>query len=295
MITLIQDFINALSLGSLYALLALGVALIFGIMSLINFAHGELIMIGAYGLFLFSGPPALVLFAVTIAVVALAAVTMERVAFRPVRGADPATLLVTSFAISFMLQNLTLVIAGGRAKSVDILPSLQGVIELGEIRIDKLDLAIIGTTALLVLGLGVLLKRTSIGIQMRASAENFDAARLMGVRANRVVAVAFAVSGVLASVAAIFLVARGGAAFPTIGLAPVLIAFVSVVIGGLGSLRGAVAGAFVLGFLTVALQAWLPASLTPYRDAFVYTAVIVILLARPQGIFPSRALRGRIG
>ena len=291
----IQDIVDAASLGSLYALLALGIALIFGIMGLINFAHGELIMIGAYTLFLISGPPLPVLIAGTVVAVVLAAVLMERVAFRPVRGAEPATLLVTSFAVAFLLQNLALLIFGSRPKGVNILPSLSDVFTIGDVRFGKLAIVLIVTTIVLLTGLAMFLKRTRLGLQMRAAAEDFDTARLMGVRANQVIATAFALSGVLAATAAIFLVADGGTAYPTIGLAPVIVAFVATVIGGLHSLLGAAIGGFVLGALTILLQAWLPEGLLVYRDSFVYGTVILVLLFRPQGIIAAKSLRERVG
>lgn len=293
--SLVQDLVDAISLGSLYSLLALGIALIFGVMGLINFAHGTLIMVGAYALLAFAGLPFALLAAITVVVVVAAALAMERVAFRPLRGADPATLLAASFAVVFMLENLALLVVGARPKGADVLASLQGSIEVGGVRIQILNLVTVGVALVLVLGLGALLRRTRIGIQMRAAAEDFEAARLMGVRADVVIASAFAISGVLAAVAAIFLVAEGGTVYPTIGLQPVLIAFIATVIGGLASLKGAVAGAFVLGVLTVALQAWLPAGLSPYRDVFVYAGVIAILLVKPEGLVASRSLRGRVG
>jgi branched-chain amino acid transport system permease protein len=293
--TLVQHLVDAISLGSLYTLIALGIALIFGIVGMINFAHGELIMIGGFVLVALGAVAFPILAIATVLVVALAAITMERTAFRPVRGADPATLLVTSFAVSFLLQNLALLIEGPRSKGVDVLPSLQDALSLGDVRIQKLNIAIIVTTAVLVVALDLFLRRTSLGLQLRAAAESFDAARLMGVRANLVIAVAFAISGILAGVAAIFLVAQGGAVYPTIGLPPLIIAFVAVVIGGLYSLRGAVVGSFVLAFVTVALQAWLPDDLQQFVVAFTYSFVLLILLVRPEGIVASRSLRGRVG
>ena len=276
-------------------MIALGIALIFGIVGMINFAHGELIMIGGFTLVVVGAVSFPILVVAAVVVVALAALTMERAAFRPVRGADPATLLVTSFAVSFMLQNLALLIAGPRSKGVDVLPSLQDAVAIGDVRIQKLNLAIILTTAALVVLLDLFLRRTSLGLQLRAAAENFESARRMGVRANLVIAVAFAISGILAGVAAIFVVAQGGAVYPAIGLPPLIIAFVAVVIGGLYSLRGAVVGSVVLAFVTVALQAWLPADLQQFVVAFTYSVVLVILLVRPEGIVASRSLRGRVG
>lgn len=292
---LIQNIVDAASLGSLYALLALGIALIYGIMGLINFAHGELIMIGAYALYLFSGVPILVAIVGATLAVVIAALLMERVAFRPVRGADPATLLVTSFAVSYLLSNLALLIFGARGKGVNILPSLSDFFTIGDIRFGKLSVVLIITTIILLVGLALFLKRTRVGLQMRAAAENFEIARLMGVRADVVIATAFLLSGLLAATASIFLVAQGGTVSPTIGLAPVIIAFIATVIGGLHSLVGAAIGGFLLGALTILLQAWLPEGLLEYRDSFVYGIVILILLFRPQGIVVAKSLRERVG
>ena len=150
-----------------------------------------------------------------------------------------------------------------------------------------LDVLAVGSTVTIVVALGLFLSRTAIGVQMRAAAENFTTARLMGVQANTVIATAFALSGLLAAVASMFLVAQTGIVEPSMGLAPVLAAFVATIIGGLGSVPGAVLGGYLLGAITVALQVALPLNLRPYRDAFVFAAVIAILILRPQGLLVS--------
>jgi branched-chain amino acid transport system permease protein len=137
----------------------------------------------------------------------------------------------------------------------------------------------------------VFLRRTTIGVQMRAAAENFEMARLLGVRANRVIAATFAISGVLAGIAAVIVVAQTGLVGPTMGASLVFAAFVATIVGGLGTLSGAVLGAYVLGAITVALQYALPIGLRPYREAFVFAALVVILIFRPQGLMGSRRIR----
>jgi branched-chain amino acid transport system permease protein len=294
MTEVLQHIIDGLSFGSLYALFALGIALIFGIMGLLNFAHGELIMTGGFTMVLLSSAGWIVMILGTLVVVVVAALLIERVAFRPVRGADPITLLVTSFALSYLLQHLAEIIFGSVSKSVDVSQSLSSSIHVGSLSIPKLDLITIAATLLLMAGLTAFLAKTRMGVQMRAAAESFSMARLLGVRANNVIAVAFMLSGLLAAVASLLLVAQTGAVTNTIGASPVLVAFIATVLGGIGSLRGAVLGGFLLGFLTVALASYLPLELRYYRDAFVYTAVIAMLLLRPQGLVVAKNAVTRI-
>ncbi|MBS1676995.1 MAG: branched-chain amino acid ABC transporter permease [Actinobacteria bacterium] len=294
MTALIQHAIDAVSLGSLYALLALGVAMIFGIMNLLNFAYGELIMIGAYSLYVSRDLPWPVQLAVCLIVVIAASLAMDRLAFRPFRGASAPVLLVTSFALSFALQSLATVIFGSRAKGVSLPSFFDESITIGSVSFSSLNLVTVVLVIVLVGGLATFLRQTTVGVQMRAAAENFTTARLVGVKADRVIAVAFALSGFSAAVAAILIVAQRGTATPTLGVSPVLIAFVATIIGGLGSLYGAAFGGMLLGVLTVVLQVVLPDSLAPYREAFLYAGVIVVLLARPQGLVVVKALFERV-
>ena len=287
---LLQNFINALSYGSIYALYALGIALIFGIMQLINFAHGELIMVGAYSVVLLGSAPWPLLLLATVAIVVVFALVMERIAFRPVRGAKPGTLLITSFALSYLLQNVATVVFGALPKSTSFATSLS----VGKVSFAKYDvLTVVVTFGLLVL-LGGFLSRTRVGVEMRAAAEDFRMARVLGVKANVVIATAFAISGILAAAASVLLVIQTGSVTPTMGSTPVLVAFVATVLGGIGSLRGAVLGGYLLGFVTVALQAYLPLELRYYRDAFAYGAVIAMLLIRPQGLIVSKTVITRV-
>ncbi len=294
MTILLQHIVDAITVGGLYALAALGIGLIFGIMRLINFAHGEFIMVGGYSLLLLLSQWAPVMVLGMSAIVILLAVVTERVAFRPVRSADPTTMLVTSFAVSFFLQHLFVMLFGARPKGIDIMPVLMKHFVFLGLRIPKLHVVTISVTGVLLAGLAIFLKRTDFGIQMRAAAEDFKAARLLGVRANLVISVAFALSGLLAAAVSVLFVAQTGTLTPRMGVELIFIAFVSTIIGGMGSLVGAVIGGFFVGALTVVLQALLPAGIRPFWEAFVFGIIILVLLWRPQGLLRVRAVQERI-
>jgi branched-chain amino acid transport system permease protein len=290
----IQHVIDALTYGSQFALYALGIALIFGIMGLINFAHGELIMVGAYTIVLIGHPPWPVMVIATIGMAIVFALAMERTAFRPLRGANPATLLIASFAVSYGLQNLAILTEGSAAQGTSVSTWLSESFQIGSVSIRKLDLVTVGVTVVLLIALGLFLQRTRMGVQMRAAAEDFRMARILGVKANTVIATAFGISGLLAGIGAYLLVAQTGQVAPDLGSNPVLYAFVATVLGGMGSLRGAVLGGYVFGVIFVALQSYLPLELRSYRDAFAFAAVIVMLLVRPQGLIVARSAVTRV-
>jgi branched-chain amino acid transport system permease protein len=283
---LAQYTVSALSLGGLYALMALGLVIVYGILRLINFAYGELVMVAGYGMLIFGRSPwpwiLVAILSVICAVVA--ALLMERIAFRPVRNSSPTTMLITSFAVSVLLQNLALLIISPRPK-VPRLPEIftRNFREAG-IRIDVLDLIglIVSLVALVLLSL--FLRKTVLGLSLRAAADDFTMTRLMGVRANMVIAAAFAISGLMAGIVALFWIGNARSTTPTIGLEPVLIAFIASVVGGMSSLKGAVIGGYLLGFLTIGLQTWLPQNVIAYRDAVLFAIVILVLLVRPEGI-----------
>jgi branched-chain amino acid transport system permease protein len=289
-----QNIVDAISLGMLYALLALGLALLFGVLGLLNWAHGELIMAGAYVLVVVSSVTVPILIPLMVVIVVLIALAMERVAFRPVRNANAATLLVTAFGVSFLMQSLAFVIFGATPKSSTLSADLLQPIDIFGLAVPKLNIVIVAIGGAFLVGLTLLLSRTRLGIQLRAAAQDFEMTLLLGVKANRVIAVAFAISGVLAATAAFLLVAQVGTVTPTFGATPVLIAFTAVIVGGMGSLIGGVVGGFIVGALTVTLQAVLPGTLDPYRDAFLFSLVLAILIVRPQGLIPDRSRIARI-
>lgn len=287
---LVQQAINALSLGSIYALLALGLAMVFSILGMINFAHGELVAVAGYTLYLLNegGASFVVQVPIAILIALVTAVIMEKVAFRPLRGAGFTTLLFSSFAVSVIIQNALLAFISPRPRGIRMPDSMSAVISIGPFSIGWLQVI---TTAVAFASLVVLtlfLRRSTHGLGMLAAAQDFKAARLVGVRANRVISGAFAISGVLAGIAAIFIVARRGTVDPTMGFIPVVKAFIASVIGGLGSLTGAVVGGFVLAGIEVTLDTFLPTGILPFRDAFALSIVIVILYARPDGLVARR-------
>ncbi len=286
--------LDAVSVGGLYALTALGIGLIFGVMRLINFAHSELVTIAAYTL-LWLGTLAIELaMAGALAVAVLLALATERIAFRPLRAAQPATLLIASFALSFLIQKAIALAEGARPKGIDILPALAAPVAAFGYRLQLLQIVTIATCMLLLIALTLFLRRTRFGLEIRAAAENFRMAQLLGVRANRVIAVAFAISGILAATAAVLYVAQTGILAPRMGLQLVIIAFVATVIGGLGNLAGAAAGGFLVGVVSVVLQSTLPDDLRAFREMFVYIVVSLVLLLRPEGLFPARGVRTRV-
>ncbi len=286
--------IDALSVGGLYALAALGIGLIFGIMRLVNFAHGDLLMMGAYAMFMLAAAawPLTILGGVVVAI--LVALVTERIAFRPLRTADPSVLLAASFAVSFFLQNFVLMVMGGRALGVDIVPVLNHHIAWGTLSISLLNLFTIGLSFVLMAALTLFLRHTQIGVNMRAASEDVRMARMMGVRVNLVIAAAFAISGLLAGAAAIVVLGKTGLVLPAMGLRLTLVAFVATVCGGMGSLTGAVIGGYAVGILEVVLGGLLPLALLNYREAFIFAVVLLFLMYRPGGIIKVAALQERV-
>lgn len=285
-----QQFVNALSLGSIYAMVAVGLAMIFGILRLINFAHGEVLMLGAFAAYFIAqtGLPFAVVAILVVVTTVLIGLIMERVAYRPLRGAPDVALLLTSLGVSIALQNGALLAFDAQPKRFPTPAMMEGQLQLGGgVQISRVNLVTVVTALTLMVLLTLFVTRTRLGISMRATAENAMAARLMGINVNTVIVAAFLVGSALAGVAAILWGARVGRIQPDMGFIPVLKAFVATVIGGFGSIPGAVLGAFILGFGEIFLVALLPDSLSSYRDAFVFAGLIVILLFRPQGILGS--------
>jgi len=286
---LIQQAINAISIGSLYALMAIGLAMVFGILRLINFAHGDLIMVGSYAawLALVLGAPFWLAAIVGIASSTIAGLLMERAAYRPIRGAPSVAMLLTSFAVTILLENVAILLFKPTPRAFPTPPILSEALNFGPLRISSVDLLAIGIALVLLVLLTLFVRRTEIGISMRASSEDLLGAQLMGININAVIAYAFAIGSMMAGVVGILWSIRVGKIDPLMGFYPVLKAFVASVIGGLGSLPGAVLGGYLLGVLEILLQGLLPQALTSYRDAFVFIILIVLLLFRPNGLLGS--------
>jgi len=287
----IQYCVDAIGVGSVFALIALALALLFGVMGLLNFAFGELIMVGGYTMFVLRDTPTAVLIVGTLLAVVLMSLVLDRVAFRPLRDTQPVILIVSSFAASLLLQNLARMTVGPVPKGIEPSSFLQSNVSVGGVEISHLNILSALVTLVLLAAMTVVLRRTNIGVQMRAASEDFTMARLAGVKAERVMVFVAAVSGLLAGAAALLLVSRTGAVTPTMGSAPLLIAFVGVVIGGMGSLAGATIGGFVLGSVTTLLAATLPDALAPYTQSLAFSVVIAILVVRPAGLVPATGAR----
>lgn len=292
---LVDFLFGALSLGSLYALMALGLVIIYGILRLVNFAYGELIMVTGYSLYLMNGSalPWLVMAAVAVIAAILASVLTERVAFRPIRDKSLTAMLITSFAVSTLFQNAALLLISPRARVVPLPDIFSQSIELAGLMVPVRDiLAIVATFVLLGL-LTLLFNRTVLGIALRAAADNMRMTRMLGVPANLLISTAFAISGLLAGTVALFWLGRTASVTPGIGLEPLIVAFVATVLGGLNSLVGAVVGGYALAFLTVAINTFLPQDLVDYRQAFTFALVILVLLFRPEGLIGSKTASGQ--
>lgn len=313
----IQQIVNAISAGSLYAVMAVGLAMVFGILRLINFAYGDQMMVAAYlaAFSLGAGLPLPVTLLVIIVGSVILGLAMERVAYRPLRGAPDVALLLSSFAVGQILQNTTLLttrLAGLPIQMTFAAPDLlSGVLAFGPITVPKLNVVSLAAGVVILLLLTLFVTRTDLGLSMRASAEDMSAAQLVGININRVIATAFAISSALAAIAGLLYAGQAGQINPFMGFSPVLKAFIAAVIGGFGSLPGAVLGGYLLGGLEVLLtalpgigdilppgmvppavqqflQTWLPSSLSSWRDAFVFIILIVFLIFRPNGILGGR-------
>lgn len=287
MTEIIQQLVNGLSLGATYSLVALGLAIVFTTFGLINFAHGELITITSYvtyGLSVLGIPWAVAITGGILSAV-ISAILMERIAFRPVRGKPPTTSLLTSFGVSLILQALIVIIVSPRTKTVQQWAWLGGSDIIGGLVFPRYQVVTLVVALVALLAMVFTLKKTNIGLEIRGAAEDLEGVRILGVRSGRLVIVAFAVSGLLAGVAAVLIMARtGGSINPHMGLLPMLSAFVAVVLGGFGSLGGAVLGGFILGFLEVSLRAWLPQSAVGLTTAIIFAIVILVLRIKPSGI-----------
>ena len=285
----IQSLVDAVGLGAVYALVAVGIALVFGVMRLINFAHGELITAGAYTLALTDGLPRVVSVLLCFVAAIVLALVMERVAFRPLRGASPATTLVATFAVAFVLQAVWLIVFGPQGESTDVFSRLNRAITIGEIHVRWITLTMIATGAVLLGGTALLLNRTEVGLQMRAAAADFRTARLLGVRADTVISLAFVIAGVTAGAVAVLLTVSRPLVQPGYGLGVVILGLVGVVVGGVDRLVPATLGGFAIGFATSILGDALPSGNRVFLESAVFSLVILVLLVRPGGLFaPSR-------
>ncbi|MGD9287178.1 MAG: branched-chain amino acid ABC transporter permease [Desulfobacterales bacterium] len=282
-----QQIVNGLILGSMYAMVAIGFSMIYGIIRLINFAHGDVVMVGAFltlGLLQVFGAPFPLVALAVLAAGAGIGILIEKAAFRPMRGAPQVTGFIASLAVSIMLQNFGVLVLTAQPRNFTFPGYLQKVMHISSISFRLVDLVIMMCALTLMCGLMLLVKKTRMGMAMRATAEDIDVARLMGININRTIMATFAVGSALAGIAGLMWGGKFGQIDPLLGLIPGLKSFVAAVIGGVGSIPGAILGGYVLGLSEVLFVGLLPPIYSAYRDAFVFGTLILILLILPNGI-----------
>jgi branched-chain amino acid transport system permease protein len=283
-----QTLSDAVGLGAIYALMAVGIGLVFGVLRLVNFAYGQLVMAGAYTLAFTSSWPLWLSIVACFAVVVALSLAMETAVFRPLRGQSPAVMLVTTFAVAFLLQAIALIVDLRDDTLGEVAASLTSLNEPvsiagGEIR--KITLVSIGVAAAALLLLALLLARTTIGLHTRAAAGDFRTARLLGVRANRVIAFSVFLSGLLAATVAVMMTVQQPFVSPDFALRDTIVVLVGVVVGGIDRLWTATLGGFTLGFASGLINGLLPTDKTVYLPSAVFALVILVLLLRPAGLF----------
>ncbi|HEY6633213.1 MAG TPA: branched-chain amino acid ABC transporter permease [Rhizobiaceae bacterium] len=284
---LFQQLVNGLALGSLYALVAIGFSMIYGIARLINFAHGDLVMIGAFATLAMvaAGVPWPLVLLFVLLIGALAGATIGTVVFKPLIGAPQVTGFIATLAVSIVIQNTALMILSGQPRNFLFPAVMRQRVDFGGVSASITDLTIIGLTVLMISALLYVVYRTRLGTAMRATAENVMAARLMGIAVDRTIVAAFAIGSALAAVAGLLWGGKFGQIDPLLGFVPGLKAFVACVIGGVGSIGGALLGGYLLGLAEVLFVGLMPQEVSGYRDSFVFLLLIVILLVRPSGLF----------
>jgi len=287
---LAQQLINGLSLGSLYGLIAIGYTMVYGILRLINFAHGDVMMMGCffafYGIMIFS-LPWWVSFPIAIALTALLGILIDRGAYRPVRNAPRISALITAIGVSFFLENLGLVIFGGRPKGFPRPDIFAGIYTIGDVRFLGLSIWVPIIALGLLLVILYLVYRTRVGRAMRCISYDMETTRLMGVDVNRIVAITFAVGSAAAAAGGILWAMKYPQINPLMGVIPGLKAFVAAVLGGIGNVVGAMLGGLILGLAEILLVAFRP-DLSGYRDAIAFGILILILLFRPTGLMGEK-------
>ena len=286
MTELLQNLIDGLGRGSIYALLALGVAVVFGVMHLLNFAHGELITVSGYVAYwtLNEGWSWYLVAPTIVGTAIVTSLVIERVAFSRVRGSSDFTLLLTSFGVHFVVSAIFLLYVSASVKTFSRPGWVTNTYSVGSLHVEVFETVVIGVTLVTLLGTSWLLQRTMFGLALRAAAGDFDTARLMGVRSDTVIRGAFALSGLLAGIAGVFWLMRAGNTVPNAGIDPMLKGVLAALIGGLGSLRGAVLGGFVLGLAEVLLLSRLPDSVASLTQGFVFLMIALLFIFRPQGL-----------
>ncbi len=286
--TFLQHLANGISLGSVFALLAIGYTMVYGILRLINFAHGEIFMVGTYmAFYLMSGTffvmPWYIAVVLAIIITVIFGMTVEKVAYAPLRNQPRISVMISAIGASFFIQNLGIVVFGGRPKAFPVPDVFSRIVKIGDISIVSVTFFIPVVTLILLFILLYIVNHTKTGMAMRAVSRDYEASRLMGINVNTIISITFAIGSALACFGGIMWGFKYPQLLPVMGLIPGLKCFIAAVIGGIGDIKGAVIGGFLLGLLEILLVALFPA-LSAYRDAFAFILLIIILLVKPTGI-----------
>jgi branched-chain amino acid transport system permease protein len=283
---ILQNISNALSLGSLYALIAIGYTMVYGILRLINFAHGDVFMLGGYvayyGMIMFV-LPWWASFLIAFILTGLFGIGLERLAYRPLRNSPKISIMISAIGASFLIQNLATVIFGGRPKGFLAPVLFSQVVRIGHISVVAVSLFIPVLAAVLLGALLYIVHKTKTGMAMRAVSTDLPAARLMSIDVNKIVSFTFGAGSVLAAIGGVMWALKYPQLNPTMGMIPGLKCFIAAVIGGIGNITGAMLGGLLLGFIEIMIIAFLP-TITGYRDAFAFVMLIIVLLVKPSGL-----------
>ena len=284
-----QQLLNGLNQGAIYALIALGYTMVYGIAKMLNFAHGDVIMVGAYTLFVTMGTlglPAYLGVILSIVFCAVLGVVLEKIAYKPLRGSSPLAVLITAIGVSYFLQSLALLIFGSQQQKVESVVNLPSIY-LGAVELSGESIVTLGTTILIMIALTLFIKKTKTGRAMLAVSEDRGAAQLMGINVNRTISITFAIGSGLAAVAGALFVSSYGGVGPYTGSLPGIKAFVAAVLGGIGSIPGAMLGGILLGIIESFSKAYISTQLS---DAIVFGVLILVLLVRPSGLLGRKKI-----
>jgi len=283
-----QHMINGLTIGGIYALIAIGYSMVYGILKIVNFAHGDVFMVGSFlGLFLTrAGIPIVVAFPLASLLTGFTGIFIERIAYRPIRVANKLAVLISALGVSMMLQNLARIIWGSETRPFHISLPVH-TFTIGSISVSSTQALVIVLSGILMVVLHYIVNHTKMGVAMRATSHNINTARLMGINTDKIISFTFGIGSVLACLAGIFVGVYYDAVYPTMGYAAGLKAFSAAILGGIGSIPGAMLGGFVIGIVENLGAAYIS---NGYRDAFAFGILILVLIIRPSGILGKKAI-----
>jgi branched-chain amino acid transport system permease protein len=286
----LSQLFNGIKLGSVYAMVAIGYSMVYGILRLINFAHGDIMTVGVYTilvLFTTYGMPLWLTIIISVVLSIIVGLTAERVAYRPLRSSGEETTLISSLAVSILIQNIIVMVFSPQRVAFHLPDYLSKLHTFGTVRLSTMNIITFVAVFVILIALSYMIKNTRIGMAMRACSDNMNAARLMGINITTIIVIAFAIGSALAALSGLMLAGEYKTIDPLMGFVPGLKAFCAAVLGGIGSLGGAVLGGFILGIIEMLFAGLMPTEITPYRDAFVFLVLILVLLVKPNGILGS--------